>query len=882
MRQQRERIFRFLLRFFPAGFREDFGAEMQEAFEADHEDAGQRGLRGGRVRFWLRTLGGVFRIAPREHLDRLGGDTRYAVRMMKKRPLFTATATLSLAVGIGATTTVVAIFHAAFLRPVPGVTDDRPLVNVKAKSRFEETFDFVSYPNFADLRASSGVLADLAGFHSQSLSLAVRSDAEPEAATAMFMTASYFEVLGMKPRAGRFFDENEDAEDGAHPVVVVSSWLWKERLGSDPAVLGREIWLNGTRLTVVGVTPEGFRGHFIGFSSDLFLPASMRGIAALPAREDRSAGWLEVIGLLNEGVSLEQAAAVLEEDARRLEEAHPAVNRDLEIQVERTTGIDADLRGGFLSFLIVLLVVSGFVLGIACVNVANMLTTHVMARRGEMALRLALGAPRRRLIRQLLTESTLLAFLAGGLGILLAFWATRLTGAAFAAFDDRISLAVRLDPKTLAAALGVSLLTALVFGTLPAARACRGDLVSALKGSARQGGAGSRLWSGLVVTQVVLSLVVLVCAGLFLRVLQHVNTLDPGFDSERVYAAAINPALAGVEPGKAPELLRRILEETRSLRGTESAAFVNRVPLSLGARFFANSVALRIPGWDPPPGQENFLIEHAAVSDGYFETLRIPVLEGRGFGPTDRDGARRVAVVNQAFARRYFPSDDVLGATLRTGDDELTVVGVVRDSKYRRLDEASTPYVYLSFWQASRSRGGLLTRHGAAVGGYPGALRDAIRSAAPHLPIADFGALEDRLAVSYLPQRIAAGIAGVMGMIGLFLTAVGLHAVVAFAASRRSSEIGVRMSLGARPGDIVRMMLRQGLALTAIGIGIGIPLATGAAMLLSSFLVGMSPADPLTYLGIAAVLLAASLLACYLPARRAARTDPLAVLRLGT
>ena len=882
MGQRHQRIFRYLLWLFPAGFRDDFGAEMQEAFEADHRDAGRGGLRGGRGRFWLRTVTGVFRVAPREHLDRLGADTRYAARMMKKRPLFTATATLSLAVGIGATTTVAAIFHATFLRPVPGVTDDRPLVNVKAKSRYEETFDFVSYPNFNDIRRGSGVLADLAGFHGQSLSLARGAGAEPEAAAAMFVTGNYFDVLGLQPRAGRFFGEAEDAGDGAHPVAVVSSWLFTERLGSDPAVLGREIWLNGTRFTIIGVAPEGFRSHFIGFSSDLFLPISMRGIAALPDLEDRDGRWLELVGLLEEGVSLEQAAAALDVAAERLAKAHPAVNPALEIQVERTTGIDADLRGGLLSFLIVLLAVSGFVLGIACVNVANMLTTHVLARRGEMALRLALGAPRRRLVRQLLTESGLLALLAGGLGVLIAFWATRLAAAAFSALDARVFLAVQLDPRTLATALGVSLLTALVFGTLPAARAWRTDLTSALKGSARQAGPGSRLWRGLVVAQVVLSLVVLVCAGLFLRVLGHVDTLDPGFDVSGVVGVGINPSLAGVEPAEAPELLRRVLEQARSLSGTESAALVNRVPLSPGARFFSNPLALKIPSWEPPPGQEDFLIEHSAVSAGYFETVRIPVLQGRGFEPADRDGAPRVAVVNQAFARRFFPTGEVLGATLTAGEDELSVVGVVRDSKYRRLDEGSTPYVYLSFWQASRNRGGLLARHGAAAGGYPGTLRGAIRTAAPHLPIGDFGALEERLTVSHLPQRIGAGVAGALGIIGLLLTAVGLHAVVAYAASRRYSEIGVRMSLGAGPGDIVRMMLRQGLVLAAVGIGIGIPLAAAAGMLLSSFLVGMSPADPATYLGIAGMVLAASLLACYLPARRAARTDPLAALRLGT
>ena len=877
-RRRKDRAFGFLLRMFPSEFRDDFGDDMRTTFREDRSDARRGGGRGGPVRFWIRTVLGMLRSAPREHLDALRIDVRYALRMMRRRPLFTATAAASLAIGIGATATVVAVFSAAFLRPIPGVESSDRRVNGKVTSQHEESFDFLSYPNYQELRAGGGALADLAGFNGTSLSLGLHPGAEPEQIAAQVVTASYFRVLGMQPRIGRFFDARED-EEGAQQVAVLSSWIWVDRFGSDPSVLGREIWLNGTRFTVVGVAPEGFRGHFVGFNFDLFVPPSAASIAGLPGLMDREGRWVEMIGLLADDVSLEQAGAALALSSERLEAAHPEVNRGLGLVVERDTGHDAELRGGLLVFLIALTAVSGFVLLIACVNVANMQLAHVIARRGEMAVRLALGAPRGRLVRQLVTENILLALLACGMGSLLAWWATGLTRRAFVAFEGRISLGVHLDPATLAIAVAISFGAALLFGVAPAMRASRADVASVLKGSGRQVGSRSRIWRGLVVAQVVLSLVVLICAGLFVRVLRHATAIDPGFDVQGVYVAGINPALMGMDPEASPELLARILDRVREQSGAEEVALVSRVPLSLGARFFPSPLAVRVPGWEPPPEQDAFLIEHAVVSDGYFQVLRIPLVQGRAFEPADRQGSRRVAVVNEAFARRFFPSGTALGQTLHEGDDEMTIVGIARDSKYRRLDEEPMPHLYMPFRQSDRRSGALLARSGPRAAGFADALRETVRAEAAHLPIRAFVPLDRQLAVGLLPQKIAAGVAGVLGVIGLLLTAVGLHGVVAYSAARRSSEIGLRMSLGARPADILRMMLRQGLVLAGIGIAIGVPLAAASARLLGTFLVGVSPMDPATYVGISAVLMAASLLACYLPALRASRVDPATVLR---
>ncbi len=896
MGQQRsDRLFHILLRLFPSSFRGDHGHDMQSMLRSELREIRAERARLGILRFWWRAVTGVLRTAPREHLDDLMLDLRYAVRLMRKRPLFTLTAALSLAIGIGATTTVTAIFNAIFLRPIPGIERPDELINVQAKTRVQEGFELVSYPNYTDLRDGSTPVADLAGFHGISFSLGLAPGSEPELVPGQFLTGNYFDLLGVRPRLGRFFLAEEDGAPGAHPIAVITSRLWQDRFGGDESILGREIWLNRTPFTIIGVAPEGFRGHFIGFNIDLFVPSAMAGIADLPERSDRQAHWLELIGRLRDGVTLEQARASFDTSGRQLAAAWPDANRGLEIHVAPATGIDADFRGGLLVFLIILLSVSGFVLIIACMNVANMMLTRVAWRRQEMVLRLALGAPRLRLARQLLTESLLLALLAGGLGIMLALWATSVARAAFPAVDPRISVAIQLDPLSLGVALAISLLVALLCGLGPALNAARADLAVALHLSSGQVGARSRLWGGLVIGQVALSLVILICAGLFLRALQHATTIDPGFDSRQVYAAGINPALAGMSQDESRPLFPALLERVAALSATESAALVTRLPLSLGSRFFPNPITVQVPGLEPPPEQDGFPIEHGIVSHGYFETLRIPLLQGRAFELGDRVDAHNVAVVNESFARRFFPSGAALGSRLSlparggagqndadmtpAGRREVEIVGIVRDSKYRTLDEEPLPYLYLPFAQNPTNSAGLLVRHAGGTGGFPELLRFTLREHAPHLPIGNFGSLEDRLAVALLPQRIAGSVAGALGLIGLLLTALGLYGVVAWSVVRRAGEIGMRMSIGATPTDIVRLILRQGITLTLIGIAVGIPAAFGTSRLLSSFLVGVSPMDPVTYLGISAVLLVTALLASYLPARRAARIDPLTVLR---
>jgi len=872
-----ERFFRALVRLFPASFREEFGDEMTSVFRDGLREAGRR--RSGTLLFLWRTLSGMLVEAARERLDDLRRELRHGLRAMLKRPLLTVTAALSLGIGIGATTTVAALFNAIFIREIPGIERPERLVNVKPKKAFEESFDLISYPNYLDLREDRTALADLAGFSGLSLSLNLTRGGEPELIGSQIVTWNYFDVLGIRPRFGRFFAEEEDVGEGAHPVAVVTSRFWTERLGADPGALGRVIWLNGTPFTLIGVAPEGFRGHFVGFRFDVFLPASMRAVAGRPDRADRSASWVELVGRLNDGVSLERAKDAMKRQASLLERRHPVPNRGLEIHVEPMSGIDADLRGGLMMFLVILALTAGFVLLIACLNVSSVLLTRTVQRRRELALRLALGARGGRLGRQLMTESLLLAVLSGLLGCLLAVWATAAAGRALSAFDDRIALAVELDAPALAAALAVSFAVAIGCGAAPALRASRTDIAAVLKQASGSIVPRSRLWGTLVILQVALSLVLMVSAGLFLRAFLHAASIDPGFDPEGVTVASIDPGLAGVSASRARALLDSQLACVRDIPGTTAAGLVTRVPLGLGARFFPSPVTVGIPGWDPPPGQEGFRIDHVRATGEYLAALRIPVTEGRDFDRADVDDSRPVAVVNASLAERFFAGSSPIGFTLRIEGEEVRIVGVARDSKYRTLEEGPTPFIYLPYTREAPQRGILMARGADDPRAYSGAVRTCLRSAAAHLPVPGITSLTDRLSVSTLPQRIAGSIAGALGTIGLFLASLGLYGVVAGAVTHRSAEIGLRMSLGATPAGVVRLILRQGMSLAMIGVVLGVPAAVAISGLFGAFLVGLSAIDPFTYLATSAALLLTALVASYIPARRAARIDPLSVLK---
>ncbi|HSR53793.1 MAG TPA: ADOP family duplicated permease [Acidobacteriota bacterium] len=859
----RNGLFGWLMKLLPREFREEFGEEMEMVHSQQEKRATNRS--------W-RSLADMLRLALAEHCNGLAMDFKLAARRLASRPFFTLAAVLSLALGTGASIAVFSLLEAAFWRPLPGVQQMNRLVNVKAKSTAKETFELLSYPNFADLRRDSRSLQDLAGFHGLFLSL--RLEGEPEIVPAQFVTGNYFSLLGSRPLRGRLIMA-QDQEDQT-PVAVLSHHLWQTRLGGSQDVLGRRILLNGQPFTVVGIAPPGFRGTFVGFNFDVFLPASHSAIAGLPPLNQRGRGWVETIGRLQDDVSLAQAQQELQSLAEGLSERFPVLNEGLAIELSAVTGHDDDLRGGLALFLSLLLGVGLMVLAVACANLSNVYLARLLQRRPELALRLALGARRTRLLRLQCSEALLLGLSAAGLGALAAQLALAQVPSALSTIDPSLSLDARLGFPTLAFGSGLALLASLALGVLPTLRADRFRLAETLRDADQRSAAGSRLHRLSVGLQVALSLVVLISAGLFFRTLQKASAIDPGFATQGVIEAGLNPALAGLEDDRAVPLLTRIRQEVGRQPGFRSAALTNRVPLGLGARIFANPARIIIEGHPPPAEREDWPIEHSVVSEDYFATLDIPIVQGRAFRESDDLGSQPVAVVSRALSQRFWPQGDALGRSLRLvrGEDSqrLTIIGVAADAKVRSLDAAPAPYLYLPFSQHPRARMTLLAASTSADAGQ--SLKDIIHSLAPNLPLREVVPLSRQLNRALLPQRIAGSVAGALGLLGLFLVAVGLYGAAAQSVTARRRELAIRASLGARPHDIFALIVRQSLWAVLVGLALGSAAAAALSHTLRGFWTGLSPTDPLTFLTVPILLLAAALASTLLPTLQAVRTSP--------
>ncbi len=848
---------------------------MKATFREQRNRSRQSG-RGTEIRFWIRTTLGMIREAPRAHVENLARDLRYSLRTLAKRPLFTVTAMLSLSIGIAATTTVFAVCQAAFFRGIPGIEQPSELVHVHVRTNFEEAYKWTSYPNYVDLRDENRDLVEVAG--SNGLPMSLGTEERPIAIAGQVVTPNYFSVLGVEAHRGRVFSSESDPETSPDRVAVLSHWLWENRFGSDEGVIGRMVRLNGQPVTVVGVSPPGFRGHFIGFNFDVFVPASMSRFAGLSDFRERESDWVEMFGRLRHGRPFESAQAAFSISARHLAEAFPKLNRGYEVILEPHTGIDQDIRGGLVIFLAFLMGVSVLVLGIACANVATMLLSRLVNRNREFALRYSLGARRGQLVRQLVTENLVLALLAGGLGVAIAGWATGLAQSAIPALGGAVDLDVRLDFTSLLWALGISLLTTLGIGLMPALKASTSDLSSSLNGLSGRHSSRSRLNAVLVMGQVSLSIVVLFSAGLFLRSLQNASRIDMGFDPRPVLGVSLDADLVGLDQAQARELFREMLAIVVAEPEVREAAFTSRIPLGFGAHFFPNPATIGIPGQQPPPGLDGFRIEHSLVSHGYFETLQIPIREGRAFRSSDREDSRAVAVANETFSRKFFGESGPVGREIEHEGQRVEIVGVVSDSKYRNLSEEPLPVLYFPFAQAERTAGVLLVRT-SSLKATATSLRARLQELAPDLPLQEFGSLEDRIGLSLLPQRVAAGVSGGMGLVAIVLSTIGLYGVLAYSVTRRSREIGIRISLGARPEQLVWKVVGRGLLLTTTGLLIGAVAALWSGQLLRTFLIGLAPNDPMTMIAIFLLLTLIALLASYIPARRVSCIDPVQVLR---
>jgi predicted permease len=798
-----------------------------------------------------------------------------ATRGLARSPGFAATAAASLALGLGAATAVFSLANGLFLAPIPGLADPARVVTVQFRQADGERILGLPHPAYRELADGATTLAGLAAFSDHTLALG--AGVEAELLLGQAVSGNYFAVLGVEPAVGRLLAPGDDAIPGGHPVAVVSHGLWRRRFAGDPAVVGRTVTLNGSPFTVVGVAPAGFRGLFRGFRFDVWTPLAMAAVVEPEADlADRERPWLELAGRLAPGAS---PAAAAEELFGRCRAAVPAAlaAKVERAEVRRATGIDDSIRGAALALVAVLFAGAGLLLAVGCLNVANLLLARAAARTREVAIRLANGAGRARSVSHLVMESLLLAAGGGAAGLLLAAWCVELLRLFQPPPPLALDLPLALDGRVMGFGLLAAAASALLCGLLPALRVSGGDLPAILKGSIEGGPAHHRLKRVFVVGQLAASLVLLAAAGLFVRTLTAAAAADPGFAPEGVEVAVLDLSLLRGPAAATTGLAERLEAAALALPGAAAAGVASAVPLGLGG---PPRAVVEVPGHRPPPAAEGFAARWAAVTPGAFAALGLAVDAGRGFAGADGAAAPPVAVVGRAFAERFWGGgDDALGERFTFEGRSIAVVGVVADVKLRSLGEEPSPFFLVPFAQRPDPGVHLLVRRAPGAPPLGEALRRAVREAAPGVPLTFLLPLREFVGLAFLPQRIAGGVAAAVGIAGLLLAVVGVYGNLAYLVSRRRREIGVRMALGARRGEVMAGMVGEGLRLALLGVGVGIVLGLFAARLLAGFLYGVPPHDPPTFAAVAALLAAAAALASYLPARRAARVDPAVALR---
>jgi predicted permease len=897
-----ERIFAALVYLFPRAFRERFGADMRALFR--DQLRGAYALRGtaGVLRLWMHTVPSMTEAALLEHrdavrqrpiiapddtsftsrrdsvLETLLSDLRFAGRMLRKSPVFTAVAIIVISLGSGAVTTIFSGMNAVVLRPLPGTTGGSRLVLFERRSQDFSEGVSGSYGYYRHVREGARTLDGAAAW--SKVSLSISTGGEGTAVYGNIVSGNYFSVLGIRPVLGRFFAPDEDRTPLANPVVVVSHSFWESHLGSDSSVIGKTVSVNGHAYTLIGVAPVGFRGVFTPLKTDAWVPLMMQA-QLRPGRDLTDAPWLWMFARLARGVSREAAQRELTALTATWVDntSEPAGYRKYaSIRITDLTGLPDDARDAFLGFTSLLLGAAGLVLLIASVNVASMLSARAVARRREMALRTALGAARGRLVRQLLTESLLLFLIGAAGGVAVAWVATAALEQIRIPGDASLSLELSPDPRVFVFALLTSLVAGLAFGLAPALQGVSRDITSRLRNdsaasSARRTVAGNAL----IVGQLALSLVLLVAAGLFIRALGDGARIDPGFETAGVATARFNAESWGYDREKGRAFFARLEERVAALPGVTAVTLTDIVPLSRST----SGDAIQLDGASGAADNrgDRLPVQVSLADPDYFDVVRIPVLLGRAFARTDNEQSPKVAIINETLAKRLAPDGNAVGRTFGFHRAQVTVVGVVRDSKYGDLTERTPSYLYIPVAQQWRPDLAIMVRTVGDPAALAPALRDIVRDIDPALPRPLVRTLQQETAIVLFPQRIAAIVTGVLGGVGLLLAAVGLYGIIAYSVSRRTREIGVRVALGAQRWDVLRMVVREGMRLAGTGVMVGLVLAAIATRLIAGFLFSVSPMDGMTFAGMSALFIAVALLASYLPARRAAATDPLTALR---
>jgi macrolide transport system ATP-binding/permease protein len=812
-------------------------------------------------------------------LDNLWQDLRVGFRMLRRSPGFSALAILCLTLGIGANAAVFSWIEGILLRPYPAVAHQERLVAIGGISRDEPRGTPLSWPDFEDLQRSCTLCETV--FVSKITGTTLSIGDRAERTTGSIVSANYFDAIGVPPMLGRGFLPGEDQGQSAHPVTVISYQLWQGRFRGDPQIIGKTQRLDGVMHTIVGVAPQGFYGTFVGWRMNFWVPVSMEDTFEGGAYklDDRGALWIESYARLKPGVNHAQAQQEFAAISSRLEADYPATNRGRGIRLWPLWQTPFNNAATLLPTLEVMVAVVVSVLLIACANVGNLLLVRSFGRRHEMSVRLAIGAGRARLWKQLLTEGLLLSFFGATGGLLMAYWCRHLLVLLFPTRAGvQMHLPGELDWRVLALSAGVCLLTTVLLGVVPALQTDKIDLASSMKmESAGVVGGRGRAWvrSGLVLVQVSLSFILLVGTGLLMQSLLTIRNTSPGFNARGVQYTGIDLASVGYTPSRAQTFQDELLERVRSLPGVESAAFSRMLPLSYVSSATAPIV---VDGYTPPP-EESPTVDYNEVGPDYFVAMGIPLVAGREFTRGDDENAAPVAVINETMAQRYWNGRSPLGDRLQLKGRWLTVVGIAKDSKYSSVREKPTPFFFIALRQ-NNLRGGVLNiRTTLSPQTMATELAREVHQLDANVAPSELITMQEQLERSTSPQMVAVTLVGVLGGLALLLAIIGLYAVMSYAVSQSARELGLRMALGAGASNLLRLVMSRGLTLTGSGVLLGAAVALGLTRLLGNLLYKVSPRDPLAFGSAFIVMIIAALAACFLPAWRATRTDPARILR---
>jgi len=808
-------------------------------------------------------------------------DVRFGLRVLAKSPGLPALAVMTLALGIAANSTIFSWINSTLLNPIPGVSHTGDMVTVMKGERSDHPTPPFSYLDYRDVRDNNRSFSGLLAYHHEWASLT--GVGQPERIYAVLTSANYFDVLGVRPILGRGFLPEEDREvEGSAPVAVISYDLWQSRFGSDRSIIDRKIEINRYPYTVVGVAPQDFHGCMPGLRGDIWIPLVMAkqvwGFGG--TLDDRGDNWLNVLGRLRPGINSRQAEGELNLLMQRIAEHFPEQH-----QGPNQISLDPLWRSPFganvylYATLPLLLGLAALLLLLACANVANLLLVRSIARRREIAIRLSMGASRWRLVRQLMVESLVLGLAGGALAAFITTW----SAGTFTAFVPSTTLPLAMnghtDDKVVLVTLAISVVTAVIFGILPALRSSNLAPVTVLKeeaGSVSGGLHRSRLASTLVVAQIALSVLLLVCAGLFTRSLEKAQRSDPGFDPDHMLLESFELRPSGYSTLQGIEFDKQLLAKIKALPGVESVTLADFSPLSYTIR----SEDIAVGGYVPRP-HESMEIDWARVGPNYFRILRTPLVSGRDFTAQDDGNSQLVAIVNEEFATRYWPGQEAIGKRIRLYDRWRTVVGVARNAKYRRVIYNAEPCFFVPWFQDYPPFDAIIvhTRVSGDPLAFASVVERAIHDLNPDLPVFNVDSLRTSMQMGSLFERIVVTFAGSFGLLALALAAVGVYGVVSYSTRQRTHEIGIRIALGAERADILRLVLRHGLRMTLAGLGVGVAVSLAVTRFLRTQLLGVAPTDVLTYASVALLLSVVALVACYIPARRATKVQPLVALR---